>query len=518
MANNYPTDSDILSEEESNASVKIAQLKNKKTDITQKIKDLGIIQKPNITGYLLLLILISVVLICIFSVITIPIIIIDLAVYLFILKKMKKKYEKWELASDALIQELNEIEYGLKKAKAKFKSIQTIRREVLLHLFHTELGFPIRTLKDWEYVDARQKYLKLKTKKEELAQMPASAFKTDLRIAFFNDKLLLFLEKSIQHEAITTESLQMFQKTIADNIQKEIRKDLSFKQLKPDFINTLRNDNETMGVFLNELIANFNEALEMDTSGLFCKHDSSLVEKQTNELETIYKNTIELANEYTHSLSILNEALGICRLVAYRNIYLGAELLNIVRDNAGGGKLTVASDTINYSTFNLDFSIQTEEYSLDESVNQVLTASCDAVIQFVEIGMKDKNLRKYASKNPKHAVAAVATVATFTAIKAGLDAWDKRNAKIESLLKKDEIIFENMERVITHIEGLQSLFERAVEMITALVKCGQGFRTIYDQLYPRIFIDKNFSTISMKELQELALAIGEYKKISDSKL
>ena len=79
-------------------------------------------------------------------------------------------------------------------------------------------------------------------------------------------------------------------------------------------------------------------------------------------------------------------------------------------------------------------------------------------------------------------------------------------------------MIKNMEALVDSYLMNLSSSKRALELIKAIIKANDGFTAIYAPLSNKVFVDKSIDSVSMTELQELAIAISEYKKISDSKL
>ncbi len=75
-----------------------------------------------------------------------------------------------------------------------------------------------------------------------------------------------------------------------------------------------------------------------------------------------------------------------------------------------------------------------------------------------------------------------------------------------------------MDETVEQFLDSQAKAARALELIGALVKVNDGFRAVYEPLHEKVFVDRKPSDVSMKELQQLVLAIKDYKSISDSKL
>lgn len=429
----------------------------------------------------------------------------------------KKTYFEWKTKLQSLKTELSLANSNIKKLNQSLANIVVNRQNILAYAYKLRLSLPIRCIPANDLEKAQKTLFKFLDQKEAIDSISDPMKKFEDLLDFYNRKLKLFYNVSIPSEAISTEVLQTVNNAITE--AESSRSVWILSESNESYVTKLIRDNSRYTA--NSLDANideFKELLEMDTSGFITKHDSGALEKQVAGLEKIFSSTVAFYDRHNNQINKINHALGVVRLVAYRNIYLGAELLNIVREGAGGGKLTTAFDSIDDSVDLAKSKVKIENFTTSDAISGMIASGLDSLTTSVSTILNDKNTTKLAINNPKATAIAVAGQAAFAIIDSGIKAWKKRNAKIEGLLKKEEQLIENLEKVVDSYLMNLSSSERALELITAIIKVNDGFLTIYSPLSKKVFIDKSLAAISMTELQQLALAIGEYKKISDSKL
>ena len=126
-----------------------------------------------------------------------------------------------------------------------------------------------------------------------------------------------------------------------------------------------------------------------------------------------------------------NYILGYSRLCAFRNIYLGVELINYTRYHSGGKKLKAQSDLIN-SNFELtNINLSNTEISNNFSLINNITSFSDCFIS-------EKGKFETIFNNPKTAAKVAAASAALQLIG---DWLEKRNQAIENNTKfQKEII------------------------------------------------------------------------------
>ena len=179
----------------------------------------------------------------------------------------------------------------------------------------------------------------------------------------------------------------------------------------------LLNDNKMSGI-----LAELDFAKSMDTSGVFRKVSLHKLTEQTDIYRRLYQAAVYEYRELQELAGKMNILLDYLRSCAYRNLYLGSELLNIVRDNSGGGGLQKIDESISVSTIGLDSAVL-KELTVSYDVGEVLSSFGQRIGSLV----KSKSYKKLAIKNPKTAIGIQALVLAGSIIE---HYENKRNQKI----------------------------------------------------------------------------------------
>ena len=200
----------------------------------------------------------------------------------------------------------------------------------------------------------------------------------------------------------------------------------------------------------------------------------------------------------------MNDILRYTRVCAYRNIFLGAELLNYIRDNAGGKTLKTVSDSINIDA-DLDIPVFSDK---ELSVDMIGLIGSSVKNTLVYYGTNKEAARK-AIDDPKAA-----------ALEAGLnfigDFFEKRAEVINNNLEQQQIILKKFPAIVDgYLDGKANTL-RAIEIIRAIIKANKGFVKIYAPLRDKVF--KGGVLHSKEEMQQLVIATSEYNKISKAEL
>lgn len=429
----------------------------------------------------------------------------------------KKAYIEWKTKLQLLKSELSSANSNIKELDQSLANIDVNRQNILAYAYKLRLSLPIRCIQVQNLEKAQKTLFEFLDKKEAIDSISDPMKKFESLLDFYDRKLKLFYNVSVPSEATSQEALNTVTSAVCR--LENSRGELLLSETKVSHVESLsKNNSRYNSSSLDARIDEFNDVLEMDTSGFLTKHNSAALEKQVAGLSTTFDTSLAFYKGHEKVVQKINYALSVVRLVAYRNIYLGAELLNVVREGAGGGKLTTAFDSISCSLQLANSKSKIETFSTSAAISNMLTTGFDSITTSVNNILSDKKARNYAANNPKQAALAVAGAAAFSIIESGIQAWKKRNAKIEGLIKQEEKLIKNMEALVDSYLMNLSSSKRALELIKAIIKANDGFTAIYAPLSNKVFVDKSIDSVSMTELQELAIAISEYKKISDSKL
>lgn len=391
------------------------------------------------------------------------------------------------------------------------------RKELWKKLFARNLAFPIRDFDGWNHYDIFDTYFSMTNRLRYIQTLPAER-RTDAAIDFYNKKLGLFFKHSIRSEAGEDESLyKPFEWALSNKTLKELRANDTPDAATKSRLKRLDDKNRNF-IDIDGVIEDFQGFLDIDTSGTFFEHDSKKVERKTKQLQQCYNDFSDQVNSFGKLVAQINASLGMSRMIAYRNLYLGAELVNIIHETANGGMLTRIDDNLSgLSADSVDVS-GLEAVGVKQTAINILDSSLGAVAVAVDNVLNNKAAKKYYKKNPKEALATAAVVAVGAAIDSVIDAWKERNALIARCSETQQELAANMESLVEQFLDSQAKASRAIELIGAIIKVNDGFMAIYEPLRDKVFVDRKPESVSLQELQQLVLAIKEYKSISDSKI
>lgn len=256
---------------------------------------------------------------------------------------------------------------------------------------------------------------------------------------------------------------------------------------------------------ISDWINQYDSVKNMETSGFLGLTNIDKLASKTQNLQKLYN---PIKREYDKLRNVTDEVnyyLTLVRTVAYRNIYLGVELLNYIRDNAGGKSLMAQKDTVNTGDAMIVGNVASDRLQMD-SMNNIANTLNGLMFNAIE----DKELRKFVMKNPKMATGAAALAVVGNLL----------NERIEKIENNNEL----QKQLITSIGQMADGYNsgkagllRAIEVIKALSKANIGFLAIYAPLRDKFFIE-GCTVATMRDLQNLAKATQEYKHISDTKL
>ncbi len=330
-----------------------------------------------------------------------------------------------------------------------------------------------------------------------------------------NDKLRLFYQWSIRGEAAYTypvfqSQLKAAQRSVnwgllRTNNNDEVA-DMHFSKL-PKYTALLKDNT------MKPILDNLNELKSFDTKGLFGMQDVDALATKTEMLQDLFR---VAHNEY-QELSRINNNIGYLleyvRVCAYRNIYLGVELLNYIRNNAGGKSLTTEKDMVS-----VNVELENINVSIDSLKLDVIGNLTNTVNNYIEIGTRLLNNDEaidFLSKKPKAALGIAAAAIAFDAIS---NVIDERNEKIKQNNKVQQQAIKNIQLMVDNYNKGQGELLRAIEIIKAIAKANDGFMHIYEPLRDRVFSKNEQNSVTKMDIVELASAINEYNKISKAKI
>ena len=270
----------------------------------------------------------------------------------------------------------------------------------------------------------------------------------------------------------------------------------------------LLNDNK-MAPILREL----NNVKNIDTKGFFGMQNLDALAEKTKLLQDLLREASAEYNELSQINNNIGYLLEYLRVCAYRNIYLGAELLNYLRDNAGGKSLTTEKGTVD-----MKIELENIDISFDSLRMDIVGNLTSSVSNCIEVGTKmldDKEMVNFMKSNPKAALGLAAGAAAFSLVE-GL--VTERNEKIKQNTKIQKDVIKNIKLMVDNYTKGQGSLLRAIEIIKAIKKANDGYMNVYEPLRHKVFDEGQLTSVTMKELQQMAMATKEYNKISQAKL
>ena len=333
---------------------------------------------------------------------------------------------------------------------------------------------------------------------------------------FFNHYLRFFYTYSLRAETELDEVYNYYQEKIhksastgdSDLLRKD---DLPFvkqhnAEMSQDLseIKTMLDDDRLANV-MSEI--GYVQGQETSTFGGLWTDEKKLTDK-SNELKKLYDVAKYEYEELTDSNKKINYWLDYVRAYAYRNIYLGAELINIVRSSNGGRMLATQKDGIDVSMQSFDLqevTINDTSVDLDAHINKTVDMFTHALMH--------KQSRKWMKSNPKMAMGAAALTFVGGAL---LDKLDKHTQLVEEHTEFQKNLISNIKVMTEGYEEGKASSLRAIEIIRAIAKANKGFMAVYEPLREKCL--ENGELLTMQDMQAIAKATNDYKNISDSKL
>lgn len=429
----------------------------------------------------------------------------------------KVKYDDFVVTKKTLKDKISELTQKINSLKTGEDNIKSRYVESIIKDYRNILGIPIDdyAIAYEECKDVEKMMLELEELLQELKECTDIQGKQTLKKKIVNEKLCIFYLWSIKGETVNTYPIFKNQFKQAQHshswemLREEIKDELAnlhWNKLK-DYT-ALLNDNK-MTPFIKDL----EEIAQFDTKGLFGMEDVDALAEKTKMLQRLFKAAKveykELA-ELNHNITYLLEFV---RVLAYRNIYLSAELLNYIRDNAGGKSLTTEKDILDIK---VDF--KKINSSMAKLKMDVVENISNTVASFIDKGgelLKSKEIVNFIGKNPKTSAALGVIALLGSTI---INIAEERNAKVENNLKIQKAAIENIQKMIDNYTNGQSALLRAIEIIKAISNANNGFLQIYEPLRYQVYDKKDVESLTLTDIQQLVLATNEYNKISKAKL
>ena len=319
----------------------------------------------------------------------------------------------------------------------------------------------------------------------------------DLKLDFFYSVCLGYISKTIVYRGdITKRRQDEEEEVILAN-----RKTNNEKELE-HYRHIL--DNNRVVAILDKLSSN----KDMDTRGFLRAVSVRKLENQTNIYEELFES---LKYEYEELLSItgkMNYILDYIRSCAYRNLYLGSELINIVRNNGGGGKLDKSSDYITIDQLNLP-DISLNIHSISNDYGRIIYSGVSGVNNL----FKDKEFLSFSSKNPKVGLSLAVIDFAMNTIE---EYNHQRNVKIKKMLGRQKKLLKLIEHLLKYYQTQLREVCRSVELAYSIVHMNKGFIKIYAPIRDRVFAGDG--NITKREIIELVRAMNDYNNTAKASL
>ena len=425
------------------------------------------------------------------------------------------RYKKYKDDLDEYHSTEDRLKYDIPQLKMEIGYLNTVISENLFSEINSGCSIPIsrKAINEntWEEMD--RKLDDLVALYSQYKDASAGSLKKEMSRNFFNKKLEFFYNESISNEAgcdVYKKFEEQLHRAISTMDFNLLRMDFDEKALlvskEYDFstkVQSYKGIVEKMDI--SYLMKQYDIIKDMETSGFLGFTNIDKLASKTQNLQKLYA---PIKGEYDRLRKVSDEVnyyLTFVRTVAYRNIYLGVELLNYIRDNAGGKSLISQKDKVDAGdTMNVD-KVTSDRLQMDSMNNVANTLS-----GLVSNALEDKQLRKFVMNNPKMATGAAALAVVGNLL-------GERIEKIENNNELQKQLITSISQMVDGYNSGKAGLLRAIEVIKALSKANIGFLAIYAPLRDKFFVEE-CTTATMMDLQNLAKATQEYKHISDTKL
>ena len=270
-----------------------------------------------------------------------------------------------------------------------------------------------------------------------------------------------------------------------------------------------------------EILEEFDSIYNESTSFLLIFTDTEKKSKQTKRLLKVAK---KAGKEYGRLIEKCQKAvfvLDYARTCAYRNVYLGVELINLIRMSTGGGSLAKAKDETKIEKVSKDLpTVKTSDLRVNVSekdIHSALNSVSNDIGNVAKNMFSSSEMKKWSSENANAAMGLVgiAAIGSTVAHFGGMiyNYFQKVNANDSAQLKMTQYMSELSGKYRKSLGGLL----RSIELIEAINRANQGFMNVYLPLQRRILSQRDYQ-IDILDLKRLADATNAFKKISESKI
>lgn len=438
-----------------------------------------------------------------------------LYLYSFIRKRIwlfnnGEEYREFKEKESVWNDELGQIEKQIDEQKQELSSLYNSTLGELYTLFTLkEISVPIpgNSITKENFDVVVELFLKMANSLRQLNQTtPLEKLKAAKVLA--DEKLELFCKISLRKEANdNVYNLLIPQGTFNPEQFRDFAATVSCQEKQNsrivDCVNLL-NDNK-----IESILKELEWVKNRDVSGFLGLYtDTGKLSEQYEDMKKLRNAAHEEYEELGVICDELSDALDQLRTYAFQNIYLGVELLNIIRQGAGGGNLERETDMINFDDIDLSlFSVAFQGYKTNNVSDTI--KKYDNIARTI---VNNKNVRQFIYSNKKVATGAALIGVATMAMSAAAD----HAAKVDRIQANQANIVKDMQTIVDgYTEGRAQLY-RVIEVAQSIVKANEGFMYIYNQLKTKVF-DRN-QMPTLPEIQDLCKAIKSYKEISNSKI
>lgn len=417
-------------------------------------------------------------------------------------------YEKYVRTKEEYAEKIASLVDEINKIIDEVQPKLDMRYDVLRCALNETLGipYPESAITSDTYEDIKKCYLELAGRKDVVEHMADGKARKDANKAYIDDKLTFLYDHSLK-ATVSEQVYGEFRQQLlnADPGKMLMRREIDGRYSRgvsetmrlPKYKNMLEDDH------LTPIIDKFEAVSMRDTTG-FIFESTGKKEKQTRDLAKL----CEAAKAEYDELMNINEkvsyALNYVRGCAFRNIYLATELINYISGSNRGGGLTAASDGMELSDINTEVNIGSD---LNGSS---LECMIDAIAVIGDAVFDNAALSQFVEKNPKVAIGGAAVLAIGSAI---YQYFDNLNANAEA----QKQLTDNINAIAEgYAEGKSNML-RAIEIIGGIVKCNDGFMSVYEPLRKKVFEDGDTNLTKM-EIMQLAAAAKEYSNTAKAKI
>lgn len=424
-----------------------------------------------------------------------------------------KDYVKTKTSLEKIYDNLSQSQEQIENSLV---SLCSQRDEVLAFAIRTCLAIPFATVvfQDYKHYDkVKQAYLKLLAVQDLVEQQADPKLRMAGRKKLMDAKLQFLYVYSLSENLspdVYKEFNALYKKRNSNPmvLRQELPKSTSKGWREIFSAKTYKTTIERLSI--SNAVDGFQQVSQRDTSMLLFLPSSDKKAQQTKDMQQFVLKAKEGYDTMVDINKKVAYALDFARGCAFRNIYLGSELVNYVCAKLKGGGLTKNSDVVEVGTVSSD-GMNIDTLSLNESVGG---AALGTLTSMADTVLNNKDMTRLVKENPKMA-AGVAAVAAISS--AAISYFKNMSANAEA----QKQLAESMRDIVSGFEAGKAGILRSVEIIGALVKANQGFMAVYEPLRKRFLDDGDFNLTKEElkhELMTLAAATKKYTEISHAKI